>query len=57
MNKYPEWYYKGKDGTVYNNKYDPQAYCWNCEKTFLCDATDATCRLCGASLDKKRKKD
>lgn len=49
----PEYYYKGKFIT-YKEGVDPEATCWHCKKTFLCDCMDATCRLCGAPFDSKR---
>jgi hypothetical protein len=33
---------------------DPEVTCWHCGKTFLCDAMDATCRLCHAPFAKER---
>ncbi len=45
----PDYYY----GT-YNKECDPEATCWHCGRTFLCDCMDACCRLCGAPFDKTR---
>lgn len=50
----PDWYSRDKGGTVYTAGRDPEITCWHCERTFLCDPMDATCRLCGAPFDKKR---
>lgn len=49
----PAWYYKGS-ASEYKEGVDPEVTCWHCKKTFLCDPTDATCRLCGAPYDYKR---
>jgi hypothetical protein len=55
--KKPKYYYKGKATTYSKEKGDPEAYCWHCKKTFLCDCMDATCRLCGAPFAKDRCKE
>ena len=52
----PEYYYKG-GYTTYKEGVDPEVTCWHCGKTFLCDCTDATCRLCGAPWAKERCKE
>ena len=52
MNK-PDYYY----GKWYKEGVDPEATCWHCGKTFLCDCMDACCRLCGAPFDKNRCKE
>lgn len=52
-----EWYYKGKSGTTYDPKNDPEVTCWHCKETFLCDPMDACCRLCSAPFDKSRCKE
>ena len=44
------------NGTLHKS-IDPEITCWHCGKTFLCDAMDATCKLCGAPYDKKRCKE
>lgn len=48
----PDYYYGS-----YILGVDPEATCWHCGKTFLCDCCDATCRLCHAPFDKKRCKE
>jgi len=49
-----KYYSVGETGTVYKPGKDPEVTCWHCEKTFLCDPMDATCRLCSAPYDKSR---
>lgn len=44
-------------GGSYRKGVDPEVTCWHCHKTFLCDAMDATCRLCGAPYDQARCKE
>lgn len=47
-------YYANGGGTTYKADRDPEATCWHCTKTFLCDPMDACCRLCGAPFDRNR---
>jgi hypothetical protein len=38
----------------YKKEIDPEATCWHCGMTFLCDCMDATCRICSAPFSKDR---
>ncbi len=41
----------------YKRGIDPEVTCWHCGQTFLCDAMDATCRMCDAPYSRKRCKE
>jgi hypothetical protein len=54
MQKYKDMY--TADGMFTKGK-DPEAKCWHCGHTHLCDCMDACCWVCGAPYSKDRCKE